>query len=151
MGRYGVEATCAMLFIVASAMAAAIWWSSEAFMDWLSYITGLSLLKEAISVVKYCPQVWLNYQRKSTKGWSISNVLLDFSGGLLSIAQLLLDAGMSGDWTGVTGNPAKFLLGNLSMIFDVIFMVQHYILYTEEPKTASDSKADEDASEATMC
>lgn len=149
--RYGVVAICAMLVIVAGALAAAIWLSSEAFMDWLSYITWLSLVKVAISVVKYCPQVWLNYRRKSTEGWSISNVLLDFSGGALSIAQLFLDAGMSGDWSGVSGNPAKFLLGNLSMIFDVIFMVQHYCLYGEQAKVTSDYIANEDAPEGNIC
>lgn len=151
--RYSVVTTCAMLVIAAGGMAAAIWLSSEAFLDWLSYITWLSLVKVAISVVKYCPQVWLNYRRQSTEGWSISNVLLDFLGGALSIAQLFLDAGMSGDWSGVTANPAKFLLGNLSMIFDVIFIVQHYCLYGEptSDSTAGDStpyKACEDMPDA---
>jgi len=72
----------------------------------------------------------MNYRRKSTDGWSIHNVLLDFVGGSLSIAQLLLDASSSGDWSKVTGDPAKLMLGNLSMFFDVIFMVQHYCLYS---------------------
>lgn len=26
-------------------------------------------------------------------------------------------------------NPVKFLLGNITILFDVIFIVQHYILY----------------------
>ena len=30
-------------------------------------------------------QVYLNFRRKSTVGWSIGNVLLDFTGGSLSI------------------------------------------------------------------
>ena len=29
------------------------------------------------------------------------------------------------------GNPAKFFLGFTSMVFDVIFLVQHYCLYAE--------------------
>lgn len=40
----------------------------------------------------FCLQVVLNYQRQSTVGWNIWNVLLDFEGGLLSLVQLLLDA-----------------------------------------------------------
>jgi cystinosin len=29
------------------------------------------------------------------------------------------------------GNPAKFFLGFTSMVFDIVFMVQHYVLYRE--------------------
>jgi cystinosin len=38
----------------------------------------------------------MNYKRKSTHGWSIGNVLLDFTGGICSIAQLVLDAVIAG-------------------------------------------------------
>ena len=48
--------------------------------------------KIAISFVKYCPQVNLNYKRQSTVGWSLANVLLDLTGGLLSFAQIFLEA-----------------------------------------------------------
>jgi len=40
--------------------------------------------KAAITFVKYLPQVYLNYKRKSTVAWSLENVLLDFTGGSLS-------------------------------------------------------------------
>ena len=33
------------------------------------------------------------------------------------------------DYTGITGNIAKFSLGFVSILFDIIFMIQHYILY----------------------
>ena len=32
----------------------------------------------------------MNFRRKSTDGWSIGNVLLDFTGGLLSMLQMFL-------------------------------------------------------------
>ena len=41
---------------------------------------------------RYFPQVWLNYRRKSTIGWSVSNAMTDMSGGLFSLAQQSLDA-----------------------------------------------------------
>ena len=41
---------------------------------------------------RYFPQVYLNFQRKSTIGWSVSNALTDMSGGLFSLAQQSLDA-----------------------------------------------------------
>lgn len=71
-------------------------------------------------------QVVLNYRRKSTSGWQIWNILLDFSGGTLSIVQLVGDSlaeakaqGLPHSWTGIVGNPAKFGLGLVSIFFDV--------------------------------
>jgi cystinosin len=97
-----------------------------------------------ITVVKYVPQAWLNYQRKSTTGWDITQILLDLTGGVLSIAQLVLDSAYDADWSGVTGNPIKFLLGNVSIIFDVLFVYQHYVLYRSrtEPESERDDGHD---------
>lgn len=41
--------------------------------------------KAAVTFVKYLPQVYLNWARKSTVGWSIENVILDFTGGSFSL------------------------------------------------------------------
>jgi len=100
---------------------------------WIFFFYYLSYVKLAISFIKYCPQVWLNFRRKSTEGWNIWNVLLDFTGGLLSVAQLLFDSWRTNNWQGTIGNPVKFGLGFLSMGFDIIFIVQHYVLY-RKPK-----------------
>lgn len=81
------------------------------------------------TVVKYIPQVWVNYKRQSTVGWSIYPILLDISGGTLSISQLVLDSSLQDDWSGLAGNPVKLGLGNISIMFDVMFIVQHYWLY----------------------
>ena len=82
--------------------------------------------------MKYTPQALLNYRRQCTVGWSIDNILLDFTGGLLSLGQSLLDNGVKGQWAQIMGgNPAKFCLGFASMIFDIVFMVQHYGLYSD--------------------
>lgn len=37
-------------------------------------------------------QVIMNYRRKSTEGWSIWQNIFDFSGGILSITQMILIA-----------------------------------------------------------
>lgn len=58
---------------------------------WLSYLYFLSYEKLFISTVKFVPQFFLNYTRKSTIGWSIHNVLCDFVGVLFFVLQLLLD------------------------------------------------------------
>lgn len=82
--------------------------ATTAHFAWLDLLYLLSYIKLAISLLKLLPQVrfvlslvlpstlpfgsltqlhqaWLNYQRKSTIGWSIENVLLDISGGVLSL------------------------------------------------------------------
>ena len=99
---------------------------------WLDFLYLLSYVKIFVSLIKYTPQVILNFQRKSTQGWSIWNILLDFTGGILSVLQLVLDCSDMGDWTGITGNVAKFGLGNVSIFFDLIFMFQHYVLYRDQ-------------------
>lgn len=97
----------------------------------LDILYGLSMVKLAVSVVGYLPQIYLNYARKSTVGWNIWNVLLDFSGGALSVAQELIDCSTTGRWNGIAGNPVKFALGSFSMLYDVVFMTQHYFLYAK--------------------
>jgi cystinosin len=48
---------------------------------------------------------------------------------VLSLVQEVLDAGCSGDWAALTGDPVKLALGFVTMVFDSIFIVQHYCLY----------------------
>ena len=93
--------------------------------------------KALITLVKYMPQVYLNWKRKSTVGWSLANVLLDFTGGFFSFVQQGLD-----NWnqskkfvdfgSGDGFNIVKFLLSVIAMVFDLIFMFQHYVLYRDK-------------------
>ncbi|OCK81582.1 lysosomal cystine transporter [Lepidopterella palustris CBS 459.81] len=108
---------------------------------WIDVVYAISYIKLIVTVVKYMPQVYVNYKRKSTVGWSIGQILLDFVGGILSIAQLFIDCSLQADWSGLTGNPVKLGLGNVSIIFDIIFMTQHYILYRASSKTVEDEVA----------
>ena len=96
---------------------------------WLDAIYAISYVKLIVTLIKYTPQVLVNHRNKSTQGWSILQILLDFSGGILSISQQGIDSWMQRDWSGITGNPVKFALGNVSMIYDLVFMTQHYVLY----------------------
>ncbi|TPX09524.1 uncharacterized protein E0L32_009267 [Thyridium curvatum] len=106
---------------------------------WLDAVYAISYVKLIITVIKYTPQILTNYRNKSTQGWSIVQILLDFSGGVLSIAQLGIDSYLQGDWSGVTGNPVKFALGNVSMFYDVIFILQHYVLYPDAESKARET------------
>eukprot|EP00048_Salpingoeca_helianthica_P021695 m.13865 g.13865 ORF g.13865 m.13865 type:complete len:317 (+) comp6301_c0_seq1:31-981(+) len=98
--------------------------------NWLDFINFLSYIKLTITFVKYLPQAYMNYRNRSTVGCNIHNFLLDFTGGVLSLAQLLLDSADTHDWSAITGDVAKFGLGIITIFYDIIFFVQHYVLYT---------------------
>ena len=100
-------------------------------LTWLNFVSWISYIKLIVTIVKYCPQAYMNYSRKSTSGWSIGNVLLDLTGGLCSILQTVLLAYNSNDWPSLYANPVKLGLGILTLIFDSVFMLQHYTLYPE--------------------
>ena len=78
----------------------------------------------------------------------------------MSISQLLLDSYLQGDWSGVTGNPAKLGLGAIvcshhsllymlktdrlqSIFYDIILMCQHFVLYRRKGGTDDESLDDE--------
>ncbi|PGH23246.1 hypothetical protein AJ80_02662 [Polytolypa hystricis UAMH7299] len=118
-------------------------WHDPLTWAWIDVIYAISYVKLVVTIVKYIPQAWVNYKRKSTVGWSIAQILLDFTGGILSILQLVLDSAYQDDWSGITGNPVKLGLGNVSIFFDLIFILQHYVLYPNDDVVV---KADADVS-----
>ncbi|EHK27513.1 uncharacterized protein TRIVIDRAFT_73286 [Trichoderma virens Gv29-8] len=99
--------------------------------DWceLDIVYAVGYIKILVTLVKYTPQILANYRNKSTRGWSIWQILLDVLGGVLSLAQLGIDSYLQHNWAGITGNPVKLALGNCSLVFDTIFIAQHYVLY----------------------
>lgn len=56
----------------------------------LGVFSFMGYFKLCISTLKYLPQMYWNYIRKSTKGWSIFNILMDLTGGALSFLQMFL-------------------------------------------------------------
>lgn len=96
---------------------------------WLDFLYVVSYVKLAVTLLKYIPQAWFNFRRRSTVGWSIGNVLLDFTGGSFSILQMFLISYNYDDWISIFGDPTKFGLGAFSIFFDLIFMFQHYVLF----------------------
>ncbi|XP_026827831.1 cystinosin homolog isoform X5 [Ooceraea biroi] len=97
---------------------------------WLDFLYYCSYVKLSITLIKYVPQAFYNYRRKSTVGWSIGNIFLDFTGGILSMLQMILNAYNYDDWESIFGDPTKFGLGFFSVAFDIFFIIQHYVLYS---------------------
>jgi hypothetical protein len=79
----------------------------------------------------------MNYKRKSTEGWSIGNILLDFTGGVLSVLQMFFLSINYNDWSSIFGSPTKFGLGLFTIVFDILFITQHYVLYRTNHSTAT--------------
>ncbi|TKA74960.1 hypothetical protein B0A49_03874 [Cryomyces minteri] len=107
------------------------------------FMYALSAIKLIITVYKYTPQVRTNYLQQSTHGWSIWQILLDLTGGVLSFAQLLIDSALQRSWSGITGNPIKVGLAGVSVGFDLIFIVQHYWLYASGQEKTLDAEEEE--------
>lgn len=99
---------------------------------WLQFLFCFSYIKLAVTLIKYFPQAYLNFQYKSTEGWSIGNVLLDFTGGSFSLLQMFLQSYNNDQWTLIFGDPTKFGLGIFSIFFDVVFFIQHFCLYRKK-------------------
>ncbi|KDN43774.1 PQ-loop-domain-containing protein [Tilletiaria anomala UBC 951] len=118
----------------------------EERLQWLDVVTGFGYIKLWISLSKYIPQLRVNAARRSTRGFSIHNVLLDAAGGTLSLAQLALDARLSGDPAALTGDSAKLGLAIISLAMDAALCVQHYALYGphESPLIRMHESADEE-------
>lgn len=109
----------------------------------LTLLYFYSYVKLIITIIKYVPQAWMNYKRQSTEGWSIGNILLDLTGGLLSVLQMFFLAINYDDWSSIFGSPTKFGLGLFSILFDLLFIIQHYILYRSNPTVVNESHNDE--------
>ncbi|RHY74216.1 hypothetical protein DYB34_013661, partial [Aphanomyces astaci] len=119
-------ATCALFYLVSLASS-----MSEGLFTTLNFLYLLSYVKLGATLVKYIPQVYLNHARRSTVGYSIYGVLVDFLGSILSIGQLVMDGAVTDDWSAISGDPVKFGLGAVCIFFDAVFMVQHYVLYPD--------------------
>ncbi|KAG2714730.1 hypothetical protein I3760_03G042300 [Carya illinoinensis] len=112
--------------------------------SWLWLITIFNSIQVFMTVIKYIPQAFMNFARKSTDGFSIGNILLDFFGGVTNYAQMVVQSIDQGSWVNFYGNIGKTLLSLVSIFFDIIFMCQHYVLYPEKNAQVSPKLIEED-------
>lgn len=97
--------------------------------SWLWLVSCFNTLQVTMTVIKYIPQAIMNFQRKSTIGFSTGNILLDLLGGVASYAQMVVQSLDQESWVNFYGNIGKTMLSLVSIIFDLLFIVQHYVLY----------------------
>ncbi|PIK56018.1 putative cystinosin-like [Apostichopus japonicus] len=131
----------AWMFVTVTLIITAV--SSQSVLTWLEFVTFISYIKLGVTLIKYVPQVWMNFKRKSTDGWSIGNVLLDFTGGSYSILQMILISYNYNDWSSFFLDPTKFGLGLFSICFDIVFILQHYVWYKEQEPPGTENNDQE--------
>eukprot|EP01017_Pseudomicrothorax_dubius_P029840 TRINITY_DN3663_c0_g1_i13.p1 TRINITY_DN3663_c0_g1~~TRINITY_DN3663_c0_g1_i13.p1 ORF type:complete len:318 (-),score=62.95 TRINITY_DN3663_c0_g1_i13:155-1024(-) len=135
-----------------------IFWSIALSYSFLYYVLGLPVesnflkpvpclgyIKLTITLIKYIPPVYWNFKRKSTKGWSIINILLDVVGGCFSVLQIIIQLIMDGNLSYFTQdlNSVKFLLGIITLFFDSLFILQHYVVYPQPKYEQAQLMSDE--------
>ncbi|XP_042378935.1 cystinosin homolog [Zingiber officinale] len=97
--------------------------------SWLWLISVFNAIQVTMTAIKYIPQAFMNFQRKSTVGWSIGNILLDLVGGLLNFAQMGIQSIDQNTLVNFYGNIGKTLLSVEVVLFDALFILQHYVFY----------------------
>jgi hypothetical protein len=119
------------------------------FLDWLYLVSTIKLV---ISIIKFIPQVLLNWRLQSSEGFSVAMPALvghflsseqsslwydeltpqDLTGGVLSLLQLIISSVfIAHDPSGIVANPVKLGLSIQSIVFDIIFLVQKLYLYRD--------------------
>ena len=96
------------------------------------FIAFCGYLKTATTLLKYLPQLLINVRVKSTEGFNILLPLMDFVGGVTSMFQLFVDeweAGADNPFTSPHFNIAKFGVGFASILYNIVFFVQHFCVY----------------------
>ncbi|CAI9111186.1 OLC1v1011342C1 [Oldenlandia corymbosa var. corymbosa] len=101
---------------------------------WLWLASCFNTVQVVMTIIKYIPQAVMNFKRKSTVGFSIGNILLDFLGGVTNYAQMTVQSIDQKSWVNFYGNIGKTLLSLVSIFFDILFMLQHYVFYPSKKK-----------------
>ncbi|XP_052194988.1 cystinosin homolog [Diospyros lotus] len=135
-GNQRVSKTCIAIVSVAWLSAAICVFIALPGHSWLWLVSCFNTLQVVMTVIKYIPQAIMNFRRKSTVGFSIGNILLDLFGGLANYGQMAVQSIDQNSWVNFYGNIGKTLLSLVSIFFDLLFILQHYVLYPAK-KTAT--------------
>lgn len=108
--------------------------------EWYSYLQMCSYVKVISTFVKHFPQYILNRARGSTAGWSFTMIVMDIFGGTFSMGQQGVRALRMKSWAPFTKNPAKTFLAVESIAFDILFLAQHMLWYTDRSDPAADAQ-----------
>ncbi|XP_027066058.1 cystinosin homolog [Coffea eugenioides] len=133
-GHQKISRTATAIVIVAWLAAAVCVFVAVPHHKWLWLVSCFNTVQVVMTVIKYIPQAVMNFKRKSTIGWSIGNILLDLLGGVTNYAQMAVQSIDQKSWVNFYGNIGKTLLSLVSIFFDILFILQHYVLYPSKEK-----------------
>lgn len=136
-GNQKVSKTCIAIVSVAWLAAAVCVFVALPSHSWLWLVSCFNTLQVTMTVVKYIPQAVMNFRRKSTVGFSIGNILLDLLGGVANYGQMAVLSIDQNSWVNFYGNIGKTLLSSVSIFFDLLFILQHYVLYPTKKMTTT--------------
>ncbi|CAJ2669707.1 unnamed protein product [Trifolium pratense] len=134
-GSQKLSKTCIGIVSIVWLTAAVCFFVALSNHSWLWLLSIFNSIQVLMTTIKYIPQVSMNFLRKSTDGWSIGNILLDFSGGIANYGQMVVQSVDQDSWVNFYGNIGKVLLSLVSVFFDIIFIIQHYLLYPAKKST----------------
>ncbi|KAG9441594.1 hypothetical protein H6P81_017448 [Aristolochia fimbriata] len=141
-GKQKVSKTCiaiTSIVWIAAVICTVIAWKDHKWL-WLANI--FNTIQVVMTAIKYIPQAFMNFRRKSTEGWSIGNILLDLFGGLTNFAQMAVQSIDQSTLVNFYGNIGKTLLSLEVVFFDLLFIFQHYVLYpTKKGLPVSDQES----------
>ncbi|XP_027923327.1 cystinosin homolog isoform X2 [Vigna unguiculata] len=139
------------------AIAVAVWFTAGVCFfialptqSWLWLVSIFNIIQAIMTLIKYFPQTLLNFLRKSTNGFSIGTVLLDFSGGVFNYSQMAVQSIDQGSWVNFYGNIGKVLISLVTISYDSILICQHYVLYPDNKKGLP-SKNSEEIKQSLIC
>ncbi|WOL12790.1 cystinosin [Canna indica] len=128
-GNQKVSKTCigiTIIILISALVCVVLAWPKH---SWLWLISVFNTIQVVMTAIKYIPQAYMNFRRKSTVGWSIGNIILDLVGGVLNFGQMGIQSIDQGTLVNFYGNIGKTLLSLEVVVFDVLFIFQHYVLY----------------------
>lgn len=106
----------------------------------VTFLHGALITYIFFLIFQYSPQVWLNFKRKSTTGFHIGGVLLDFGGGVLSLLQMDIYCFIEHSINQLTGNIPKMALAVVTLLFNIILVWQHYVFYLGNELVGADEQ-----------
>lgn len=86
--------------------------------------------KSIVSTLKYLYQIYLNRDRGTTEGFSVGNIVLDLSGGFLSLLQVFLEIwSVGGGFFDDRTNVPKIGLAFVVIFFDFVLLYQFFFVF----------------------
>ncbi|EQC26161.1 hypothetical protein SDRG_16013 [Saprolegnia diclina VS20] len=116
---------CAALMLILLFLGLGLLLDVSAF-TWPSFVSLTCYLHVLLTAIKYAPQIELQYERKSTRGFSVYGVVYDCVYGGATLATLLASKAAS-------ANPWLLAIACMTIACNAILLLQHFALYWQQP------------------